>query len=64
MTLPLVTLEQKNYMNTNTLLYTKNFLEANGLLGCVFILCIFFFFFLKIAHSVNSLEKLNKDELI
>ena len=63
MTLPLVTLEQKNYMNTNTLLYTKNFLEANVLLGCVFILFIFFFF-LKIAHSVNSLAKLNKDELI
>ena len=63
MTLPLVTLEQKNYMNTNTLLYTKNFLEANVLLGCVFILFIFFFF-LEIAHSVNSLEKLNKDELI
>ena len=62
MTLPLVTLEQKNYMNTNTLLYTKNFLEANVLLGCVFIL--FIFFFLNIAHSVNSLEKLNKDELI
>ena len=64
MTLPLVTLDQKNYMNTNTLLYTKNFLEANVLLGCVFILFILFFFFLKIAHSVNSLEKLNKDELI